>query len=156
MTFMNRRQFTASLGAVATLPMLPLPAAAAATATAELPPAAYAWAHLYARAQPTMSAAKLARYLRVEASVANQLFGTLIRDGVLGAPSALGSATALKPMPTPTAPHANDIFRQIQNATEKLVKDDRVLLDADEQIDHLQESTHASPDQHLQESPARG
>ena len=151
---MNRRQFTASLGAAATLLLLRLPAAAAATATAELPPAAYAWAHLYARAQPTMSAAKLARYLRIDAPVANQLFSKLITDGVLGTPSALGTASALKPIHNPIK--AGDVFKQIRNAAEKLVKDDPVLLDADHHSDDMQESADASPDQHLQESLARG
>jgi hypothetical protein len=158
MTRMNRRQFTASLGAVATLPLLPLPTAAAVSATAQLPPAAYAWAHLYARAQPTMSAAKLAQYLRVDASVAHQLFGKLVSDGVLGAPSALGSASALKPFQQPTAmpTHARDVFQQIRKTADTLVKDDPVVLDADDHTDPMQENPDASPDQHLQEIPSRG
>jgi hypothetical protein len=103
-----------------------------------------------------MSAAKLARYMRIEAPVANQLFCKLVSDGVLGTPCAAGSASALKPIAKPTASHATGVVRRIQNAAEKLVKDDAVLLDANQHQDDLQESTHASPDQHLQESPARG
>jgi hypothetical protein len=148
---MNRRQFTASLGAVATLPLLPLPLKAATTAPAALPPAAYAWAHFIARAQPSLSAAKLARFLKVDGTVATQLFNQLVRDGVLGAPSAIGTAKALQPMQQPT--HTS-LATRIHSAAKALVKEQPLDLKCANTAP--QESADASPDEPVQDSPAQG
>lgn len=141
---MNRREFTASLAGAMALPLVPLPARAAAAAPA-LPPTAYAWAHLIARAQPSVSAASLARHLRLDAPVARALFGQLVTDGVVGAPTALGTAQALKPLPAPTAPKIsiNDLANR---AARVLECDDAPKEDA----------TDASPEEPVQGGPTPG
>ncbi|MEL7099261.1 MAG: hypothetical protein AAGM84_10575 [Pseudomonadota bacterium] len=140
---MNRREFTASLVGAAALPFVPLPARAAPPA---LPATAYAWAHLIARAQPQVSAAYLARHLRLEAPVARALFGQLVADGVVGAPSALGAARAVKPLPSPSR-------SSLRTALEGLVKDHAPRLDC--AVDD-EERPDASPDKPVQSRPEPG
>lgn len=143
---MNRREFTASLAGAAALPFVPLPAHAAAAARA-LPPTAYAWAHLIARAQPQVSAAYLARHLRLEAPVARALFGQLVADGVVGAPTALGAAQAVNPLASPAR-------TSLRASLESLVKDPSPRLEC---ADREEETTpDASPDEPVQSRPEPG
>lgn len=147
---MNRRQFAASLGVVAALPLMPLPLKTATVASAELPPAAYAWAHFFARAQPSMSAAKLARFLKVDGSVASQLFNQLITDGVLSAPSAIGTARAVQPVQNPTQ---TSLTQRLQKVAKSLVKDDTSGLECEQAP---QEIADASPHEPVQDCPSEG
>jgi len=140
---MNRREFTASLVGAAALPFVPLPARVAPVA---LPPTAYAWAHLIARAQPQVSAAYLARHLRLDAPVARALFGQLVADGVVGAPSALGVARAAQPLPTPAG-------SSLRSSLEALVKDHAPRLELE---NREEESPDASPDEPVQSRPEPG
>ncbi|WP_299414196.1 hypothetical protein [uncultured Sulfitobacter sp.] len=160
---MNRRQFTASLGALAGAAALPFPALRAATAAAPaVPPTAYAWAHLIVRAQAKASPAMLARQLGLSPEVAQSLFDTLIRDGVLRAPGAAGIAQAAHPLHstghTATAPQA--LRKRMQNLMERakssrpLVKDDTLDVGCSKTV---QEKDHdASTPEYIQESPVRG
>ena len=98
---MNRRDFTASLAALAATPAIPFAhAIPAAAATPAVPAGAYAWAQLIARAQDKCSPAMLARHLNLSADVAMTLFNDMLRDGVLRAPGITGVARATAPIST--------------------------------------------------------
>lgn len=100
---MNRREFTASLAALTALPALPVGASAIAPPAAAVPPGAYAWAQLIARAQNRCSPAMLARHLRLGPDAAQALFQQMVRDGVLRAPTLGGLAQAAQPIKMPGA-----------------------------------------------------
>jgi len=164
---MNRRQFTASLAALAATPALPLAARAAAPAATALPPGSYLFAELIARAQNTCSPALLAKHLRLDAATARQLFGQLVTDGVIKAPSAAGIAQATRPLPAPTAHIApaarpfptkpssplNTLKNTVQ-PTDPLVKEPDPRLGCDSA--QTKDTFDASPDKPVQESPQAG
>ncbi|MFC6585556.1 hypothetical protein [Sulfitobacter aestuariivivens] len=54
---------------------------------------------MIARAQATCSPAMLARHLHLSIDEATQLFGKMVRDGVLRAPGVAGVARAVHPLP---------------------------------------------------------
>ncbi len=151
---MNRREFTASLGAAAALPFVPARAVAMAPAASPaLPSTAYAWAHLIARAQPSVSPAMLARHLRLDGSVARHLFDQLIRDGILKTPTALGTASAVRPLPQATASAgSSDTLHRVARA---LVKGEEDSLECAPDPS-AEESDDARTDQPVQESPQSG
>ena len=163
---MNRRQFTASLGAACASTVLPLPALCAAAAPAALPPATYTWAHLIARARGTVSPDLLARQLRITPQAAEAVFQSLVRDGVIRAPTAAGVASAVKPMQTTghTATMRAALKKRLQagwehlqetrDDTQALVKDANRALGCEDTLD--KENANASPDQSIQESSRQG
>lgn len=166
---MNRRQFTASLGAVSGTPALPFTSAQAviaATVTPIAPPKAYAWAQLIARAQATTSPAKLARLLRVSPDVAQDLFDNQACDGILRTPSAAGIAQASHPLQTTghsaTMPKAirtrlgklMDQTKQAPHDPPPLVKSNDPALVCSETAE--KDHTDACTCEPLQESPRCG
>lgn len=158
--FMNRREFTASLAALAATPTLPIGvSAAAAPKSAFVPAGTYAWAQLIARAQTRCDPAMLARQLRLTDGAAEQLFNEMIRDGVLRMPGGAGMAQAVQPINATGTPAQRKLskLRRILPSEEQrdeappLVKDDTSGLvcaetPAEDQID-------ASETKRLQESP---
>ena len=131
---MNRRQFTASLAALAgsaTLPFTAVRAAVAApAATAAIPPTTYAWAHLIVRAQAKANPAMLSRHLNLSAQAADRLFQQLIHDGVLQAPGAAGMARAVAPLDTTATSSARHSIRERVTKAWDVVRsrDDTVAL----------------------------
>ena len=75
---MNRREFTASLAALVAAPALPLGLPASVAAAPAVPPGAYAWAQLIARAQNRCSAEMLAQTLNLEPGTARVLFNDMV------------------------------------------------------------------------------
>lgn len=136
---------------------------AAAVAAPAVPPTAYAWAHLIVRAQAKADPAMLARQLKLSPDVAQTLFDTLIRDGVLRAPGAAGVAQAVQPLQTTghraTAPRA--IQKRIEGAWETLGEGDGPLVKEDDPALECRETPNkdardASTPEPLQESPQSG
>ncbi len=162
---MNRREFTTSIAALAATPALPFGAFTPATAApaAALPPGAYAWAQLIARAQNKCSPATLARHLHVDINTATQLFDTMVRDGVLRAPGAVGIAQATNPIdasgiraPRLTArvrAHLKDALNPPPE-TAPLVKADDPALGCGDSI--AEDDPDARTDKPVQESPQAG
>ena len=160
---MNRREFTASLGALsgaAAMPLSALPAAAAASPAVSS--ATYAWAKLIVQAQAKADPAFLARYLKLQPDVAQSLFNTLIRDGVLRATDSAGVAHAVKPLSTVTQrpstkavrQQARKAWAQISADTRPLVKEERPALECGDTVE--KEPADACPSEPIQESPRRG
>ena len=159
---MNRREFTASLAALAAAPALPFAASAAAPA-ASLPPGAYAWAQLIARAQTKCSPAMLARHLSLDPAQAETLFGQMVRDNVLRAPGAAGTAQAVQPINA--TGHPQGLTRKVTQhlraqldhsaSAAPLVKDEPLGLGCPDPSEDTQpeETCHARPNQPLQGSP---
>ncbi|WP_298859315.1 hypothetical protein [uncultured Sulfitobacter sp.] len=161
---MNRRQFTASLGALSGAAALP---ASTLTSTASaLPPvssATYAWAKVIVRAQAKADPAMLARHLKLAPDVAQTLFQTLVRDGVLRASSAAGIARAAHPIPTAsqTMRLPKTIPREIKAIWDHIRGDDQSLVNQESPAvgcDDTQEKDcpDARTDQSVQESPQTG
>ena len=166
---MNRRQFTLTLATLPATSALPNGlTAAVAPKTVAAPAGTYAWAQLIARAQNRCSPAMLARQLRLSPEVAQQLFAEMLRDGVLRPPTAAGVAQATQPINATghqipgirkTLTELSDaLYREeppkgARGAPDPLVKADEPCLGCAETTE---EDAHASPDQPLQESPARG
>jgi hypothetical protein len=155
---MNRREFTASLGAlsgIASLPVTALPAAAAQASV--VPPAAYAWAKLIVRAQGKADPAVLARLLRLTPQVAQALFDRLIQDGVLRVPAATGIAQATKPLqsgahrlpPQPIHQQIRKTWEHLSTDTQPLVKDADPALECGESVE--KEATDARTPEPVQE-----
>lgn len=162
---MNRREFTASLAALAATPALPISAIAPAAATpiAAIPPGTYAWAQLIARAQNRCSPAMLARHLHLDDRTAKHLFETMLRDGVLRTPGAVGIARAAKPIDTSgtrTPGLTTKLRSRLKQAlkpqadTPPLVKADGPALGCADTI--AEDDTDARTDQPVQESPQAG
>jgi hypothetical protein len=159
---MNRRQFTASLAALAATPILPFGAItpAAAAPVAAFPPGAYAWAPLVARAQNKCSPATLAQHLHLDANAATQLFNTMVRDGVLRAPGAVGIAQAANPIDA-SGTRAPSFFTKMNSHLEQalkpqteiapLVKAEDPALGCGDSI--AKDDPDARTDQPVQESP---
>ncbi|WP_370400010.1 hypothetical protein [Sulfitobacter sp. JB4-11] len=159
---MNRREFTASLAALAAAPAVPL-AATAAPATAAIPPGAYAWAQLIARAQAQCSPAMLVRHLGLDPAQSNALFAEMVRDNVLRVPGLAGSAQAVKPI--------NATGRMHRPLSDKVTQRLRAALDDPDRIptlakdeppglgcadDPAEETSDARPDEPLQGRPRQG
>lgn len=163
---MNRREFTASLGAVAASTVLPLGALRAAAPSVTIPPATYHWAHLIARARGSVSPDLLARQLRITPHAAEAVFQSLVRDGVIRTPTAAGIAQAVKPMQTTgrTATTRAALKKRLmagcehlqdtRKDTTPLVKDANPTLGCDDTLD--KEAPHASPTEPVQDSPRQG
>lgn len=166
---MNRRQFTASLGALsgtAALPLAPAQAAVPAAAALAAPPKVYLWAQLIARAQANTSPAMLARLLWLSPEVAQSVFDNLVRDGVLRTPAVTGIAQAVQPVQATghsvTTPQAirtrmeklMEQAKQIQQEPQPLVKADAQALEYGETAELDQ--ADACPCEPLQESPRCG
>jgi hypothetical protein len=158
---MNRRQFTASLAALAAAPAIPFSAARAAPVA--IPPGTYAWAQLIARAQNGCSPAMLAQHLRLSAPVADQLFRDMIADGVLRAPGLAGAAQAAHPIELPgttrnitnkLAHKTRDALKRLAPETDPLANPAQPRLGCGETIQ--EDAADARPDQSVQESPERG
>ena len=123
---MNRRQFTASLGALTGAAALPLSAAPMApSALGPVAPATYSWAKLIARAQAKADPAMLARHLKLTPETAHNIYHTLIRDGVLRAPTAAGIAQAARPLEASgqNLRSGKTIHQRIKTALEDLNQD---------------------------------
>jgi hypothetical protein len=162
---MNRREFTASLAALAVTPALPLGtiSSAAAAPVITFPPGSYAWAELIARAQNKCSPALLARHLKLDATTAEKLFETMIHDGVLRTPSLAGVAQATDPIGTKgvrAQKLVNKMRRHYLHATEThsgsspLVKADDPALGCDQTS--IKDDPNARTDQSIQESSPTG
>lgn len=157
---MNRRQFTTSLSALTGAAALPFPVAGVMAPA--VPPSTYAWAQLIARAQVKVSPTMLARQLHLSPEVAHSLFNTLIRDGVLRAPSAVGIAQAARPLQatgysaTKRQAVLSRMEKLIQQATptEPLAKDDDPALVCSNTAE--KDNVDASTREHIQESPQSG
>lgn len=166
---MNRREFTASLAALATAPLIPIPALAATSTPAVVPAGTYAWAQIIARAQNICSPELLARQLHLTPDVAQVLFNDMLRDGVLRAPGITGIARAAKPIDA--TGHAQSLTKRItsklrdlaeagtnreepRDGMAPLVKTDDPSLGCDEP--QIEDASHASPNKPFQESPQRG
>jgi len=161
--YMNRREFTASLGALsgaATLPLSVVPAAAAATPA--VPSATYAWAKLILQAQAKADPAFMARYLKLQPDVAQSLFKTLIHDGVLRTKGLAGVAHAVELLSAgtqrpsiKTAHHQmQKVWAQVSPDTQPLVKEERTTLECGDTA--RKESANARTPEPVQESPRRG
>ncbi len=156
---MNRREFTASLAALATTPVLPIGVSAAAVPqSAVVPAGTYAWAQLIARAQNRCSPTMLVRHLRLSEDAAQQLFNEMLRDGVLRAPGAAGVAQAVQPI-NATGSSETNILSKLRNtlpaedqmdAASPMVKDDTAGLGCPETT--AENQTDASETEPLQES----
>ena len=81
---MNRRQFTARLGAVATLPAIPVKAIASVpVASGAIPPAARFWAIYMSHLHGTCSADALRTMTGVDTVTAQGYLSRMLSDGVL-------------------------------------------------------------------------
>lgn len=158
---MNRREFTASLGATLGASALPLPAIGAATgAPAVVSNSVYKWAQLIARAQSGVSPTMLARHLNIPPQAAQTVFKTLLRDGLVKTGGMLGTLQATRP----AAPSPQVAAKQVQAAwtnlhqsdadTEALVIADDPALECGQTC--KKDRANASPDQSIQESPQSG
>lgn len=162
---MNRREFTASLAALAAAPAIPVAAAPVATAKAALPPGAYLWAELIARAQNTCSPAMIAKHLRISTTAAEGLFNQMVQDGVLRAPGLTGAAQAAKPLQATgtersaarkvTGKLADWMQDDAAQDSEPLVNPRDAGLGCGEDS-ASKDIIHASPDQPAEESPQSG
>lgn len=165
MSVMNRREFTASLAALAAAPALPFAAPAVAT-TAPIPAGAYAWAQLIARAQAKCTPAMLARHLSLDPAQAQTLFAQMIRDNVLRAPGLAGSAQAVQPINATgqtqslTRKLTRNLRKQLDTADRPapLVKDEppRIGCPSDTADTQAEETPHARPNEPLQKGPRQG
>jgi hypothetical protein len=161
---MNRRQFTASLGAISGAAALPLSAAPAVTsALSPVPAATYSWAQLIVRAQAKTDPAMLARHLKLSPDVAHNLFQTLIRDGILRAPTTAGIAQASKPIQAsgqslrahrPTLHQIKAAWEDIHHDAEPLVNQESPALGCDNSVE--KDCSDACTDEPIQESPQAG
>ena len=161
---MSRRQFTASLGALsgaAALPTTVLPVTASALPA--VPAATYSWAKLIVRAQAKADPAMLARHLKLTPDAARNLFQTLIRDGVLRAPSAVGVAKAAQPLQSSgkTLRATPKLQREVKAAWDYINDADEALVNQESPAlgcDDTQDKDHpdACTDQPVQESPQSG
>ncbi len=159
---MNRREFTASLAAFAAAPTLPIALPAAAATPAALPPGAYLWAELIARAQNACSPSMLANHLSISTTASQQLFNQLLRDGVIKAPSLAGVAQAAKPLQTAGAEHtivgkaAKKVTDWPKNdASAPLANTEQAGLGCDD-AENLEDDADASPTKPPEESPQSG
>ena len=129
---MNRRQFNASLGALAAAPLMPaLPASAATAPTALSATAArmYPWAAQYARVHGQASAATLASAFKIPPHIAAEVSAQLVAKGV-ATPAAGATLRAVQPVdwstlqrvqssaPAQHAPQLKDSLRKLSEAQE--------------------------------------
>ncbi|KIN63099.1 hypothetical protein Z946_1962 [Sulfitobacter noctilucicola] len=155
---MNRRTFNSiliSFGAGSVIP-IPVPANRAA-----VPPSSYAWAELIARTQSKCSPEMLAKHLRVSPQAAQDLFQTLLHNGVLQAPGITGAAIPSDPIDaTGTAKskltRLTDLLSTEEDAAcdPPMVKDDQPSLGCDSA--QAEEDQDAGSDKHFQEITERG
>ncbi len=156
---MKRREFTASLAALAATPAIPLAAPAAAKAPAALPPGAYLWAELIARAQNACSPGMIAKHLRISSTAAERLFNQMLHDGVIKTPGLGGVAQAAKPMQAVGTEHtvlrkaAKEVTNWAEDKTASpLVNTEQAGLGCNDATTP-EDPTHASSDQPPEESP---
>lgn len=164
---MNRRQFNASLAALAGAASQPFMTArtamAARAALPAVPPTTYAWAHLIVRAQNNASPAMLARHLNLDKAVADQLFGQLIQDGVLRAPGVAGVARAVAPLdPTGGSSTGSTLRKRLTEAWDALGTKDTETPLANQEDTALvcaqtvqEDATDARTEEPVQGSPER-
>ena len=159
---MNRREFTASLGALAGAAALPAAAVQAAVlpaATPVVPHAAYSWAHLIARARGTVSPALLARQLSLTPDAAQAVFNALVRDGVVRAAGTAGAAQAVTPLQTTghTATTTQATRKRLQAAWEHVKESRPLVKEAEPALEcgtpPQKDAADACTDQPVQESP---
>lgn len=158
---MNRRQFTASLGALSGAAVLPVPTLAVpAPPLAAVPTATYSWAKLIVRAQARADPAMLARHLKLTPDVAQNLFQTLIRDGVLRAPAATGVARASQPIQASGGSlqaqkrahqHIKAAWDDLHHDPQPLVNQESPTLGCDNNVE--KDCPDARTNEPLQESP---
>lgn len=116
---MNRRQFNTTALSSAALATLPVPAISAQTAATRGP--LLAWASAIARAQNRASPALLAQQLKVAPEIAQGLYASLLKVGVIRAPVAGALAQAAKPIAPPVrAQTASFTAKDIERAWSKL------------------------------------
>lgn len=138
----------------------------AAAPSVAIPPATYTWAHLIARARGSVSPDLLARQLRITPQAAEAVFQSLLRNGVVRAPTAAGIAQAVKPMQTTghTATTRAALQKRLKAGWEHLqetrdgktplVKDVNPTLGCGDTLD--KDTSHASPTEPVQDSPRQG
>ncbi|MBU2980755.1 hypothetical protein KO498_02905 [Lentibacter algarum] len=97
--YMNRRQFTFSLGALTAAPLIPTLASAGAPTAALSSTAAriYPWAAQFTRVNGQASAAKLVQVFRISPQAAAEISAELVSKGVV-TPAAGGALQAVKPV----------------------------------------------------------
>lgn len=150
---MNRREFTRGLAALGVAPALPLPnlakAAPAAAATVAVNSAVvesmYFWGWFVARSHKICSPEILAKMLKMDAAVADEVYARLLGNGVITAPNAAGISRAVDPL--------NDAFTTMKKTVSKRIAEtaetgnsakSRIKLAGDEDAGLEQE---AAPDQ---------
>lgn len=160
---MNRREFTASLGALSGAAALPLSAVpTAAAASQPVSSATYAWAKLIVRAQAKADPAMLARYLKLTPDVAHSLFSALICDGVLRAQGTTAVARAVDPRQSglqrsstrTIQQQTREAWSKMSADTQPLVKEEPAALECGDTVE--KEAADARPSEPVQESPRRG
>jgi len=109
---MKRRTFLTNLAATAALPMVPLKslAAAAPTAAAASIEQPYLWASFITRVHNNASPSMLQRLLKLDESVAKQVYSELIKNNVVTSPNAYGISRAVNPYPQPGLAHMQGQF----------------------------------------------
>ena len=166
---MNRRQFTASLAALAATPALPLAARIPAAAAPAIPPGAYAWAELIAKAQNKCSPDMLAKILHLKPEAAQVLFKDMVVDGVLQSPGTSGIAKAAKPFDT--TGFENNAVQKLKSKAKEVLERELTSAEQSDEASPLvnadqpglgceetqsEDQIDASPHQPAQESPERG
>lgn len=94
---MNRREFTKSLAAAATLPLMPLPAMAKPVAAVAPRSIDLMWGAAIARAQNSGNVDMLAKSLKVTPQVAQAVQSHLLKTNVITMGASPGATVAVKP-----------------------------------------------------------
>ncbi len=151
---MKRRTFLTNLAATAALPMVPLKslAAAAPTAAAASIEQPYLWASFITRVHNNASPSMLQRLLKLDESVAKQVYSELIKNNVVTSPNAYGISRAVNPYPQPGLAHMQGQFSsQAVKTSDKSLKlntsDTETETDPDSPA--VNQELAASEDEHI-------
>lgn len=116
---MNRRQFTASLGAALAAPLVPTPVLSRVATPAALPAGSYMWADFIARARGHVDAGFLSRRLDLTPAQANAVMGELAQKGVIQPAGLSGVAQATNPFRYPTNANGGLARKLLEGAPRK-------------------------------------
>ncbi len=140
---MNRREFTRSLVAAATLPALPVSAATSAQSVAARP-IDIMWGEAIARAQNNGTVSHLAKTLKVPTAVAEAVQKDLLSRNIIQMGVSPGSVEAVKPV------FANNSFTQTaKKVGERLVDLEEKLETVleDRSVPEIQPMSHGSAEE---------